>query len=298
MEDTMADTPTILTCAVTGGDDVAHKFPQLPVTPVQIADAVIEAAKAGAAIAHIHVRNPENGKPSMELDYYRQVVDRVRQSGTDVILNLTTGPGARYVPGLEATNTYGEGSNVRPPADRVRHILDLKPEIATLDMGSLNFGRGALINVPAQIEAIANGIREAGALPELEIFDAGHMALAQKMLADGIIPKSAIFQFALGIPWGAPATPEMVSYFKSTLPQGALWASFGVGRTEFPMVALSYLMGGHCRVGMEDNFFLSKGVQAKSNGQLVDKAVGIIRSLGGEVATPQQARAMLGLPQP
>ncbi|MFN8682360.1 3-keto-5-aminohexanoate cleavage protein [Paracoccus sp. P2] len=294
----MAVSPTILTCAVTGGDDVAQKFPQLPVTPRQIADAVIEAANAGAAIAHIHVRNPETGKPSMELEYYRQVVDMLRESGTDIILNLTTGPGARYVPGLEEANTYGDGSNVQPPSSRVRHILDLKPEIATLDMGSLNFGRGALINVPAQIETIAAGIQQAGALPELEIFDAGHMALALKMLADGTISKSAIFQFALGIPWGAPATSEMVSYFRGTLPQGALWAAFGVGRTEFPMVAQAFLMGGHCRVGMEDNFFLSKGVQAQSNGQLVDKAISIIRQLGGEVATPSEARALLGLPQP
>lgn len=294
----MANTPTILTCAVTGGDDVAHKFPQLPVTPRQIADAVIEAAGTGAAIAHIHVRHPDTGKPSMELEYYRQVVDMVRSADTDIILNLTTGPGARYVPGLEATNTYAEGSNIRPPADRVRHILDLKPEIATLDMGSLNFGRGALINVPAQIEAIAAGIVEAGSLPELEIFDAGHMALALKMLADGTIPQAAIFQFALGIPWGAPATPEMVSYFRGALPKGALWAAFGVGRTEFPMVAQSFLMGGHCRVGMEDNFFLSKGVQAQSNGQLVEKAGSIIRQLGGEVATASEARALLGLAKP
>lgn len=293
----MADSKTILTCAVTGGDDVAAKFPQLPVTPRQIADAVISSGRAGAAIAHIHVRNPQNGKPSMELELYRQVVDMVRESGSDIILNLTTGPGARFVPGLEATNSFGEGSNVRPPADRVRHILDLKPEICTLDMGSLNFGRGALINVPSQIEAIAAGIREAGSLPELEIFDAGHMALALKMLADGLIPQSAIFQFALGIPWGAPATPEMVSYFKTTLPRDAVWAAFGVGRAEFPMVAQAFLMGGHCRVGLEDNFYLAKGVQAKSNAELVEKAVGIIRSLGGEVATPAEARKMLGLGQ-
>lgn len=289
--------PTILTCAVTGGDDVAAKFPQLPVSPRQIADAVIDAAKAGAAIAHIHVRNPETGKPSMELELYRQVVDAIRESGSDVILNLTTGPGARFVPGLDATNTFGEGSNVRAPVERVRHILELKPEIATLDMGSLNFGRGALINVPAQIELIAEGIRAAGVLPELEIFDAGHMALALKMLSDGAIPKSAIFQFALGIPWGAPATPEMVSYFRSTLPSDAVWASFGVGRAEFPMVAQSFLMGGHCRVGMEDNFYLSRGVTAETNAQLVEKAVGIIRSLGGEVATPAEARKILGLGQ-
>lgn len=286
---------TILTCAVTGGDDVAHKFPQLPVTPEQIAQAVIDAANAGAAIAHIHVRNPETGKPSMELRLYEEVVERVRASSVDVIINLTTGPGARFVPGLEQTNSFAPGSNVRPPAERAQHLLALRPEICTLDMGSLNFGKGALINTPDQIEAIAAIIKEAGCLPELELFDAGHMALTLKMLKDGTVPQNAMFQFALGIPWGAPATPEMLAYFKGTLPAGAIWAGFGVGRHEFPMVAQSFLMGGQVRVGMEDNFYLSKGVEAQSNGQLVEKAVQIIRILGGEMATPAEARAILGL---
>lgn len=286
---------TILTCAVTGGDDVAHKFKQLPVTPQQIAEEVIAAAKAGAAIAHIHVRNPETGKPSMELDLYREVFDRVRQSDTDVVINLTTGPGARFVPDLEVTNGFAEGSNVRPPADRVRHIIALKPEICSLDMGSLNFGRGALINTPAQVEAIAQGIKEAGVKPELEIFDAGHLALSLKMIADGIVPADSLFQFALGIPWGAPATAEMVAYFKTAIPKGAQWAAFGVGRREFPMVAQTFLMGGHVRVGMEDNFYLEKGVEATSNAQLVEKAVKVIQLLGGDVATPAEAREALGL---
>ena len=287
---------TILTCAVTGGDDVAHKFKQTPVTPKQIAQAAIEASAAGAAIAHIHVRHPDTGKPSMDLDHYREVVDIVRASRSDVIVNLTTGPGARLVPSLEDNNTFAQGSNVRIPAERVRHILALKPEICTLDMGSVNFGRGALINTPAQIEAIAAGIREAGALPELEIFDMGHLELALKMLADGTIPKRPLFQFALGIPWGAPATAEAIAYFKSTLPKGCVWAAFGVGRAEFPMVAQSFLSGGHIRVGLEDNFYLEKGVQANSNAQLVEKAVAIVRSLGGEVASAAEAREIMGLP--
>lgn len=288
-------TSTIITCAVTGGDDVAHKYKQVPVTPQQVAEAVIDAGKAGAAIAHIHVRNPETGKPSMELDHYREVVDRVRSSQVDIILNLTTGPGARFVPGLDEVNTFGAGSNVRTPMERVRHILELKPEICSLDMGSLNFGRGALINTPTQIEAIAERIREAGVMPELEIFEPGHLALALKMQKDGLIPQNAFFQFALGIPWGAPATAEMLTYFKSALPPQAIWSAFGVGRAEFPTVAQSFLMGGHVRVGLEDNFFLAKGVQAESNGQLVEKAVGIIQSLGGEVASVAEARSILGL---
>ena len=286
---------TIITCAVTGGDDVAHKYKQLPVTPAQIADAVTGAAKAGAAIAHIHVRDPATGKPSMELDLYREVVDRIRSSGTDVVINLTTGAGARFVPSLGARNTFGDGSNVRPATERVQHVIALRPEICTLDMGSLNFGRGALINTPAQIEVIAAGIAKAGVKPELEIFEAGHLALSLKMIADGVVPQDSLFQFALGVPWGAPATPEMVSYFKGALPKNAQWAAFGVGRLEFPMVAQSLLAGGHVRVGMEDNFFLEKGVEAKSNAQLVEKAVTIIRLLGGNIATPEETRAMLGL---
>jgi uncharacterized protein (DUF849 family) len=286
---------TILTCAVTGGDDVADKFKQLPITPVQIADAVIGAAKAGAAIAHIHVRDPETGKPSMSLELYREVVDRIRSANTDVIINLTTGPGARFVPSLDVRNGFAEGSNVRPAAERVQHIAALKPEICSLDMGSLNFGRGALINTPAQIEIIAAAIREAGTKPELEIFDAGHLALALKMVADGIVPNDSLYQFALGIPWGAPATTEMVSYLKGAAPKGAQWAAFGVGRTEFPMVAQSVLLGGHARVGLEDNFYLEKGVEATSNAQLVDKAVQVVRLLGGDVATAGEARATLGL---
>src|SRR5690606_2383751 len=173
---------------------------------------------AGAAIVHIHVRDPETGKPSMELDLYREVVERIRDSGTDVIINLTTGPGARLVPDLHAVNQAAAGSNVRPPAERVRHILALKPEICSLDMGTVNFGAGALINTPAQIRAIAEGIREAGSKPELEIFDTGHIALANKMIAAGNIPGTPPIQLALGIPWGAPATAGAMLCRKDLLP--------------------------------------------------------------------------------
>lgn len=288
--------PVILTCAVTGGDDVASKYPQLPVTPAQIAQAATDAAKAGAAIVHIHVRDPETGKPSMALELYRETVERIRDSGVDVIINLTTGPGARLVPDLYATNQAAPGSNVRPPAERVRHILALRPEICSLDMGSVNFGAGALINTPAQIRAIADGIREAGSKPELEIFDTGHIALANKMIADGLIPGTPLFQLALGIPWGAPATPEVMQCMKGMLPHGAVWAGFGIGRAEFPMVAQAVLLGGHVRVGMEDNLYLEKGLQARSNAELVEKAQRIVTLLGGELATPKQAREILQLP--
>lgn len=287
----------ILTCAVTGGDDVASRYPQLPVTPEQIANAAIEAARAGAAIAHIHVRDPQTGKPSMELDLYREVVDRIRGSDTDLVINLTTGPGGRFVPKLDERNGFEVGSNVRPPVERVRHVVELKPEVCSLDMGSLNFGRGALINTPSQIEIIAEAIREAGVKPELEIFESGHLALAMKMINDQVVPKDAFFQFAMGIPWGAPATAQMLSYFLGAMPHASQWSAFGIGRNEFAMVAQSYLMGGHVRVGLEDNFYLEKGVEAKSNADLVEKAVRILGLLGAEPATPAEARILLGLKQ-
>jgi uncharacterized protein (DUF849 family) len=285
----------ILTCAVTGGDDVAGKYPQIPVTPKQIAAAAVEAAREGAAIAHIHVRDPETGKPSMRLDLYREVVDRIRGSGSDVIINLTTGPGARYVPDLDSTNGAAPGSNVRPAAERVQHILALKPEICSLDMGSVNFGAGALINTPAQIEVMAGGIRQAGVLPELEIFDVGHLALAGRMIRDGLLDDSAIFQFALGVPWGAPANAETLILMRGMLPPTAQWAAFGIGRAEFPMVAQAMLLGGHVRVGLEDNLYLERGVQAGSNAELVHKAGKIAAVLGRDLASPNQAREMLGL---
>src|SRR6266850_213392 len=201
----------ILTCAVTGGDDTAPRFASVPFTPKHIAEEAISACKAGAAIAHIHVRNAETGKPSMQLDAYREVVKRIRDSGSPVIINLTTGPGARFIPSSTEANTAAPGSNLRTPEERARHILALKPEICSLDVGSLNFGKGALINVPSHIEAIAADIRRAGVLPELEIFDTGHMAFALDLIKRGVVDKSALFQVVLGVPWGAPATTETLS---------------------------------------------------------------------------------------
>lgn len=288
-------TPVILTCAVTGGADVAQKYPQLPVTPEEIASECIAAARAGAAIVHIHVRDPETGKPSMELAYYKEVMDRIRRSNTDVLINLTTGPGARFVPDLEVANQGGQGSSVRPVAERVRHVIELKPDICSLDMGSVNFGAGALINTPAQIKVIAQGIRSAGVKAELEIFDSGHVALASQFLKDEVLDPNPLFQFALGIPWGAPATTETMVLLRQLLPHDALWAAFGIGRFEFPMVAQAVLLGGHVRVGLEDNFFLQKGVQANSNAELVEKARQIVCVLGKDLATPSQARELLGL---
>ena len=288
--------PVILTCAVTGGDDTVGRSAAVPVTPAQVATAAIEACKAGAAIAHIHVRDPDTGKPSMNLALYREVVERIRDSGSPVIVNLTTGPGARFVPSSVEANRAEPGSNLRPPVERVQHILELKPEICSLDMGTLNFGRGALVNVPAHVELIAAAIRDAGVKPELEVFDTGHIALSLDMIGRGLLEPQPLFQMVTGVPWGAPATTEILAAMKSLLPAGSPWAAFGVGRAQFPMVAQALLLGGHVRVGLEDNLYLSRGVLAPDNATLVRKAGTIVELLGSRLATPQEARQLLGLP--
>lgn len=286
---------TILTCAVTGGDDVAGRYASVPVTPMQIAVAAIQACEAGAAIAHIHVRDPQTGKQSMRLELYREVVERIRESGSPVIINLTTGPGARFVPSDDTPNSAAAGSNLRLPEERVRHVVELRPEICSLDMGSVNFGKGALINVPSHIEAIAVALRSAGVRPELEIFDTGHLALALDLIRRGRIEENALFQIVLGVPWGAPATTETMAAMKSVLPPRAHWAAFGISRWEFPMVAQAALLGGHVRVGIEDNLYLSRGVLAADNASLVTKARGLLEALGTTLATPDEAREILGL---
>ena len=286
---------TIISCAVTGGDDTAFRFPAVPVTPEQIATACLEARAAGAAIVHIHVRNPQTGKPSMELDLYSEVVTRIRSSGSDVIINLTTGPGARFNPSDDEANTIGQGSNLRLPAERIRHIAALKPEICSLDLGSLNFAGMTLINVQRHVEIMAEEIRKLGVKPELEIFDTGHMALANHLASKGLFGEHPLFQFVLGVPWGAPATSQTMALFKTLVPAGGPWAAFGIGRHEFPMLAQALVLGGHVRVGLEDNLYISKGVQAKSNAELVERAVQIVRLLGSEIASPEEARQMLKL---
>lgn len=286
---------TIITCAITGGDDTAGRFRAVPVTPRQIADSAIEACRAGAAIAHIHVRNPETGKPSIDLALYREVVERIRDSGSPVIVNLTTGAGARFIPSDDAPNTVAEGSNLRTPAERARHIAALRPEICSLDMGSLNFGKGALINIQKHVEAIAAVIREAGVKPELEIFDTGHIALARHMMNEGLIEQNPLWQFVMGVPWGAPSDTDVLLAMRNLLPSGANWSAFGIGAKEYPMLAQAALLGGHVRVGLEDNLYVEKGVQATSNAQLVEKGVNVLQTLGFEVATPEQAREILGL---
>jgi uncharacterized protein (DUF849 family) len=285
----------MISCAVTGSADTPSRNPAVPVTPPQIAQSAIDAAKAGAAIVHVHVRDPQTTRPSMELGYYREVVERVRDSGSDVLINLTTGPGARFVPGNEDPVKPGPGTTFKPPSERVRHIVELKPDICSLDMGSLNMGPHVFINTPSHLEAMAVAIRDAGVMPELEVFETGHLLLAKRMIETGQIKPPGMFQICLGISWGQPATPEAMSYMRNLLPPGSPWFAFGISLHQFPMAAQAVLLGGHPRVGLEDNLYLEKGKLAPSNAALVEKAGKIIEILGDSVATPSDARQMLGL---
>ena len=285
----------MISCAVTGSADTPGRNPAVPVTPEQIAQSAIDAAKAGAAIVHIHVRDPKTTRPSMEISLYQEVVDRIRASGRDVIINLTTGPGARFVPADDDPQKPGPGTTMRTPAERVRHVVALKPEICSLDMGSMNMGPTVFINTPTHLEAMATAIRDAGVLPELEVFETGHLLLAKRLIESGHIMTPGMFQICLGISWAQPATTEAMTYMRNLLPAGSPWFAFGISLHQFPMVAQAVLLGGHPRVGLEDNIYLERGKLAPSNAALVEKAARIIEVLGDQVATPADARQMLGI---
>jgi uncharacterized protein (DUF849 family) len=285
----------IISCAVTGSADSPGKNPAVPVSPEQIAQSCIDAAKAGAAVVHIHVRDPKTTKPSMDGAHYREVVERIRASGTDVLINLTTGPGARFEHDPNDPSKPGPASTLKGPEERVRHVVELRPDICSLDMGSLNMGSRVFINTPAHLQTMAVAIREACVLPELEVFETGHLLLAKKMIETGHIKGPGMFQICLGIAWGQPATPEAMSYMRNLLPPGSPWFAFGISLHQFPMVAQAVLLGGHVRVGLEDNLYLEKGKLAPSNAALVEKASKIIEILGDYVATPTDAREILGL---
>lgn len=286
---------TIVTCALTGSFDTPKKNPAVPVTPRQIAQSALDAASAGAAIVHIHVRDPETGAPSMELALYREVVERIRERNGDVILNLTTGAGGRFVPGEADPAVAGPGTTFVTPEARTRHVGELKPEICTLDIATMNFGEHLFLNTPSHLRAMARAIREAGVKPEIEVFDLGHIELARHLITEGHLARPPLFQLCLGIPWGAPATPETLVAMRARLPEDAVWSAFGIGRAEFPMLAVAAGMGGHVRVGLEDNLYLGRGKLAPSNAALVEKAVSLLAHIDREPATPAEARAILGL---
>ena len=287
----------IITCAVTGSGDTAAKHPGLPKSPAEIATAAIEASKAGAAIAHIHVREPGSGKPSRDVELYREVVTRIRDSGADIILNLTTGMGGDLYLGPDDNPLeFRAETDCVGQLERMAHVEALLPEICSLDCGSFNYlGKNYVyVSTQTMLETGAKRLQDIGVKPELEVFDTGQVWFAKHMVDAGLIDAPPLFQICLGIPWGAPASPRVFQTMVDELPDGCNWTGFAIGANEMPMVAQSLLLGGNVRVGLEDNLYLEKGVLA-SNAQLVERARTIIESMGATVQTTREARTTLGL---
>ncbi len=288
------NTEVILTCAVTGSGDAKAKHPGLPVTPEEIATAAVEAAKAGAAIAHIHVRDTETGEACRDLELYKEASRLIRGGEVDVVLNITTGMGGDLVPSEENPSVGGPGSDMISAAERVRHIELIKPEICSLDCGSFNYAYTAYVATMDMLRESAARIQKAGVTPELEVFDLGHIWQAKQLIKEGLINKNAIFQLCMGIPYGAEGTTRNVVNMYDAMPPDFAWGAFGIGKQQMPMVAQSVIMGGNARVGLEDNLYLDRGLLA-SNAQLVERAKEIIERLGAKLLSPSEARKKLKL---
>jgi len=291
----MPSEAVFITCAVTGSGDSVRKSPHVPVTAAQIAAAALESHAAGAAIVHVHVRDPASGAPSRDTALYREVVERIRSRNAEVILNLTGGMGGDLVLGPDQTPLpLGQGTDLVGPRERIAHIVELLPEIGSLDCGSLNFDEALYATTPRYLREIAAAYRAGGVRPEIEVFELGHIELARQLIAEGLIPPPALFQLCLGIRYGAPATTQSMLAMRDALPREALWSAFGVGRLQMPMVAQAVLLGGNVRVGLEDNLYLERGLLA-TNAQLVERAVRIVESLGARVLSSAEARTRLML---
>jgi uncharacterized protein (DUF849 family) len=286
----------IITCAVAGNLTTPEQTPHLPITPEQIADACLDAADAGAAIVHIHVRDPQTGRPSMLLDYYVDVVQRIRARNPELILNITTGPGGRFVPSRDDPKMAAEGTTLLVPEKRVEHIAALRPDICTLDLNTMNSGKDVVINTPGNVRRMAKVINEAGVKPEIELFDSGDIALMNDLLADDTLQGPPLCSFVMGVRYGFQPSAETVLYARNLLPRDAEFTAIGIGKAAFTSVAQSYLVGGHVRVGLEDAVYLSRGQLAKSNAEMVVKARRIVEDLGGTIATIDDARRIVGLP--
>ena len=288
-----------ITCAVTGAGDTAGRSPLVPVTPEQIAAAAIEAARAGAAVAHIHVRDPATGRGARDPRLYREVVERVRAADVDVVLNLTAGMGGDLVLGGEDAPLPPDpaGTDMVGAAERLAHVEELRPEICTLDCGTMNFAAGGdyvMVNTPGMLRAMARRVQELGVRPELEVFDTGHLVFVKQLIADGLIDPPPLIQLCTGIPYGAPDDPGTLLAMRNQLPDGAVFSTFSIGRMQLPFVALAPLVGGNVRVGLEDNLLLARGVPA-TNGQLVERAVRILEAMNVRILTAADVRAKLGL---
>jgi uncharacterized protein (DUF849 family) len=288
-----------ITCAVTGVGDTTDASELVPITPQQIADAAIEAAAAGAAVAHIHVRDPATGKGARDVALYREVVERIRSADVDVVLNLTAGMGGDLVLGGEDTPLPldPDATDMAGATERLAHVEELMPEICTLDCGSMNFAAGGdyvLVNTPGIVRAMARRIQDLGVRPELEVFDSGHLVLVKELIRDGLIDDPVLIQLCMGIPYGAPNDPTTLMTMVGALPPGCVFSAFSIGRMQLPYVAMAALAGGNVRVGLEDNIYLSRGKPA-TNGQLVERAVAILEAMNARVLGPDDVRNKLGL---
>ena len=288
--------PVIVSCAVTGASDTKHINSAVPVTPEEIADEVIAAHGAGAAIAHIHVRDPKTAKASMDPSLYKEVVERVRDAGCPILLNLTTGPGGVLMVEADAPHNFRKASKLASAEERVQHVVENRPELCTLDVTTMNYAGLAVTNTAAMLDKMAGLIQAVGVKIEMEVFDTGQLWQAADMCSRGVITDpQPLFQLCLGIPWGGRANMETMQLMRDQLPANAVWASFGISRFEFPMIAAAVVLGGHVRVGMEDNLYLSRGVLTPGNAALVERAVQIISSIGEYPASVDEARDLLGL---
>ncbi len=288
-----------VTCAVTGAGDTAGRSEHVPVGPEQIADSALAAAGAGAAVVHIHVRDPETGRGSRDPALYREVVERIRGSGVDVVLNLTAGMGGDLVLGGEDSPLPPDpgGTDMAGAAERLVHVEELRPEICTLDCGTMNFAAGGdyvMVNTPGMLRAMAARVRALGVRPELEVFDTGHLVFVEELLRDGLIDDPPLIQLCTGIPYGAPDDPGTLLAMVNRLPPNAIFSAFSIGRMQLPFVAMAVLLGGNVRVGLEDNLYLERGRLA-TNAELVERAAAILRAMNVEVLGPAEVREMLGL---
>ena len=286
-----------ITCAVTGSGASQDRSPHVPRSPAQIAESAIAAAKAGAAVVHCHVRDPETGAPSRDGRLYREVTERIRDSSVDVVLNLTAGMGGDLrFDGTEVMGRMGQTSDMVGAAERVAHVVDCRPEICTLDCGTMNFNESdyVMVNTPGMLRDMGARMRDAGARIEVEAFDTGHLWFAKELAREGVIPDPVLVQLCMGVPWGAPDDLNTFLAMVNAVPAGWHWSAFSIGRNQMAYVAAAVLAGGNVRVGLEDNLWLRKGVLA-TNAQLVEGAVRIIEGMGARVITPAEVRSRLNL---
>jgi uncharacterized protein (DUF849 family) len=290
-----------ITCALTGAGDTVSRSDRVPVSPAQIADAALEAARAGAAVVHVHVRDPATGKGARDPRLFRETVDRIRSSGQDVVINTTAGMGGDLVLGGDETPLppASSGTDVAGASERLAHVEELLPDICTLDCGTMNFAAGGdyvMLNAPAMLRAMARKVQALGVKPELEVFDTGHLVMAKDLIREGLIDEPVLIQLCMGIPYGAPDDPDTLMAMVNQLPPGAVFSAFSIGRMQLPYVAMAVLAGGNVRVGLEDNIYLSRGRLA-TNGQLVERAVTILESMNVRVMGPKEVRDRLRLPK-